>query len=113
MFVVLYAMAMVNEERFKYTMQGLKHAFSSLGLYPEHLGGDKLIEGKTNELLFGGLLDGGEDIIQGSENIGDDGLSGQEQIDAPEKLSSLGKNKLGASLTGVETIATNYLTTDQ
>ena len=46
-FVVLYAMAMVNEERFKYTMQGLKHAFSSLGLYPEHLGGDKLVEGQN------------------------------------------------------------------
>ena len=61
------------------------------------------MKGKTNELLFeGGLLDGGDDIIQGSENIGDDGKSGQEQIDAPEKLSSLGKNKLGASLAQVD-----------
>ena len=103
-FVVLYAMAIVNEEKFEYTMNGLKHALTTLGLYPEQLGGDRLIEGQSNELLFeGGFLEGGDDILQGSENIGEDGQGGQEQIDAPEKLSSLGKDKLGASLAQVET----------
>lgn len=102
-FVVLYAMAIVNEEKFKYTLNELKETFSGLGFYPEQLGGDKLVEGKTKELLFeGGFFEGGDDIVQGSESLGEDGVTGQEQIDAPEKLSSLGKDKLGASLAQVE-----------
>ncbi len=102
-FVVLYAMAIVNEEQFKFTMNGLQKAFSKFGANPDEQGSDQLSEGNTRDILFeGGLLSGGENILQGKDQVDDAAFDGQEQIEADRKLSSIGKDKLGASLAQVE-----------
>lgn len=103
-FVVLYAMAIVNEERFQYTMQGLLHAFSNFGETTDaKKGGQQLSEGNTKDILFQGeILVGGSDIVENPSEIKEEDKQGEAHTQAVSELSLLGHEKLGAALAGVE-----------
>ena len=91
LFVVLYAMAMVNEEPFETATESIGRVFQANEEQPKNLGhGDDILpvnSSKTNKRLFGnGILD----------------VAGPELVEGEVTLSNISDAQVGTTLTSLE-----------
>jgi len=91
LFVVLYAMAMVNEKQFESITESLGRVFQATDELPKNKGhGDDILpvnSSKTNKRLYGdGILD----------------ESGPELVDGKSQLSNIQDSNVGTNLTSLE-----------
>lgn len=91
LFVVLYAMAMVNEKPFETITESVGRVFQANDVKPKNLGhGDDILNvnsSKTNKKLYGnGILD----------------VAGPELLEGEKVLSNISDSKLGSNLTSLE-----------
>jgi len=91
LFVVLYAMAMVNEKPFEAITESVGRVFQANDELPKNKGhGDDILDvntSKTNKKLFGnGILD----------------VAGPELLDGEKTLSNISDSQVGTNLTSLE-----------
>jgi chemotaxis protein MotB len=91
LFVVLYAMAMVNEKPFETITESVGRVFQANNEQPKNRGhGDDILNvntSKTNKRLYGnGILD----------------IAGPQQLDGEQSLSNISHSQLGTNLTSLE-----------
>jgi len=91
LFVVLYAMAMVNEKPFETITESVGHVFQANEIKPKNSGhGDDILNvntSKSNKRLFGnGLLD----------------EAGPELLEGEQTLSNISDSQVGSNLTSLE-----------
>jgi len=91
LFVVLYAMAMVNEKPFETITESVGHVFQANEIKPKNRGhGDDILNvntSKSNKRLFGnGLLD----------------EAGPELLEGEQTLSNISDSQVGSNLTSLE-----------
>lgn len=92
LFVVLYAMAMVNEKTFETATESIGNVFQADDDLPKNRGhGDDILDvnsSKTNKKLYGnGILD----------------VAGPELVEGEQVLSNISDSQVGTSLTSLET----------
>lgn len=91
LFVVLYAMAMVNEKPFETITESVGRVFQATNDQPKNLGhGDDILNvntSKTNKRLYGnGLLD----------------VAGPQLLEGEQSLSNISQSQVGTNLTSLE-----------
>lgn len=91
LFVVLYAMAMVNEEPFETITESVGRVFQANDEKPKNKGhGEDILEvnrSKTNKRLYGnGILD----------------VAGPELLEGEKRLSNISQSQVGSNLTSLE-----------